>query len=153
MSIGCNRPSSDVQKLFLNQQSLHHPHILVAVLLSSPVGVQKNTSAYYLYKLNKSLELIEELQSTSVTPDETSGLLPVRKIAQKKTKAKRITQVCGSMRAKEMLSKVQEMKAQEKEKEEKRKKNAQKKGDIKIAFTHCKDKFVCDGKRNVQQLV
>ena len=51
------------------------------------------------------------------------------------------------------MSKVQEMKAQEKEKEEKRKKNAQKKGDIKIAFTHCKDKFVCDGKRNVQQLV
>ena len=40
-----------------------------SVLLSSPVGVRKNTSAYYLYKLNKSLELIEELQSTSVTPN------------------------------------------------------------------------------------
>ena len=46
-----------------------------SVLLSSPVGVQKNASAYYLYKLNKSLELIEELQSTGVTPDEIPGLL------------------------------------------------------------------------------
>ena len=41
-----------------------------SVLLSSPVGVRIKTSAYYLDKLNKSLELIEELQSTSVTPDE-----------------------------------------------------------------------------------
>ena len=57
---------------------------------------------------------MEELQSTSVTPDEIPGLLPLRKIAPKKTKAKRVTQVCGSMRAKEM-SKVQEVKAQEKE--------------------------------------
>ena len=38
------------------------------------------------------------------------------------------------------------MKAQEKEKEEKRK-NAQKKEDIKIAFMHCKDKCVYEGKR------
>ena len=117
------------------------------VLLSSTVGVRKNTSAYYPYKLNKSLELIEELQSTSVNPDEIPGLLPVRKIAPKKANAKRVTQVCGSMRAKEMLSKVQEMKAQEKEKEEKRKKDAQKREDIKIAFMRYKDKCVCDGKR------
>ena len=67
------------------------------VLLSSPVGVRKKTSAYYLYKLNKRLELIEELQSTSVTPDKIPALLPLRKIARKKTKAKRVTQVCGSM--------------------------------------------------------
>ena len=87
------------------------------------------------------------------SPKWSEYVTAVRKIVPKKTKAKCITQVCGSMRAKEMLSEVQEMKAQEKEKEEKRKKNAQKKGDIKIAFTHCKDKFVCDGKRNVQQLV
>ena len=117
-----------------------------SVLLSSPVGVRKKTSAYYLYKFNKSLELIEELQSTSVTPDELPGLLPLRKIAPKKTKAEHVTQVCESMRAKE-LSKVQEMKVQEKEKEKKRKKNAQRKEDIKIAFMRCKDKCLCDGKR------
>ena len=116
-----------------------------SVLLSSPVRVQKKTSAYYLYKLNKSLELIEKLQSTSVTPDELPGLLPLRKIAPKKTKAERITQVCGSMRAKKM-SKVQETKVQEKEKE-KRKKNIQRKKDIKIAFMCCKDKCLCEGKR------
>ena len=29
----------------------------------------------------------------------------------------------------------------------KRKKNTQKKEDIKAAFLHCKDKFVCEGKR------
>ena len=82
------------------------------VLLSSPVGVCKKTSAYYLYKLNKWLELIEELQYTSITPDKIPALLPLRKISPKKTKAKRVTQVCGSMWAKKILSKVQEMKAQ-----------------------------------------
>ena len=87
-----------------------------SVLLTSPVGVRKNTTTYYLYKLNKSLELIEELHSTSVTPDEIPGLLPVRKIAPKKTNAKHVTHACGSMKVKEMLSKVQEMKAQEKKK-------------------------------------
>ena len=56
------------------------------------------------------------------------------------------------MRAKEILSKVQEMKAQEKEKEEKRKKNAQKE-DTKIAFMCCKDKWYVRVKENVQQLV
>ena len=68
-----------------------------SVFLSSAVGVRKKTSAYYLYKLKKSLQLIEELQSTSVTPDEIPDLLPLRKIAPKKTKAKYVTQVCGSM--------------------------------------------------------
>ena len=90
--------------------------------------------------------MIEELQSTNVTPDEIPDLLPLRKIAPKKTKAKYVIQVCGSMQAKEMLSKVKVMKAQEKEKEEKRK-NAQKKEDIKIAFMHCEDKCVYEGKR------
>ena len=56
-----------------------------SVLLSSPVGVRIKTSAYYLDKLNKSLELIEELQSTSVTPDEIQDLLPLRKIAPKQS--------------------------------------------------------------------
>ena len=51
----------------------------------------------HLYKLNKSLELIEELQSTSVTPYEIPRLLSLREITPKKTKAKRVTQVCGSM--------------------------------------------------------
>ena len=40
-----------------------------SVLLSSTVGVRKKKSAYYLYKLNKTLESIGELQPTSVTPD------------------------------------------------------------------------------------
>ena len=53
--------------------------------------------------------MIEELQSTSVTPDEIRDLLPLRKIAPKKTKAKHVTQVYGSMQAKEMLSKVQKI--------------------------------------------
>ena len=68
-----------------------------SVLLSSPVGVRKKTSAYYLYKFNKSLELIEELQSTSVTPDELPGLLPLRKIApkvQEKEKEKKKKEKC-----------------------------------------------------------
>ena len=102
-------------------------------VLLSPVGVRKKTSAYYLYKFNKSLELIEELQSTSVTPDELPGLLPLRKIAPKKTKAERVTQVCGSMRAKE-LSKVQEMKVQEKEKEKKKKEKCTEEGRYKNCF-------------------
>ena len=65
--------------------------------------------------------MIEELQSTSVTPGEIPDLLPLRKIAPKKTKAKYVTQVCGSMQAKEM-SKVQEMKAQGKKKRKKKEK-------------------------------
>ena len=40
-----------------------------SVLLSSTVGVRKKKSAYYLYKLNKTLESIGELQPTNVTPD------------------------------------------------------------------------------------
>ena len=46
----------------------------------------------------KSLEIIKDLVSTQVSPDDIEGLLPVKKIAPKKTKAWQITQVCGSMR-------------------------------------------------------
>ena len=92
-----------------------------SVLLSSPVRVQKKTSAYYLYKLNKSLELIEKLQSTSVTPDELPGLLPLRKIAPKKTKAERITQVCGSMRAKKNVKSTRNESPRKREKKKKEK--------------------------------
>ena len=118
----------------MQQDKFRHAEALVEPAVSSPpwssgssvllssVGAPKKTSAYCLYKLNKTLELIEELQSTSVTPDGIPGLLPLRKIAPKKTKAKLVTQVWGSMGAKNMLSKVQEMKAWEKEKEEKSKK-------------------------------
>ena len=77
--------------------------------------------------------MIEELQSISVTPGEIPGLLPLRKIAPKKTKTKHVSQVCGSMRTKEM-SNVQEMKAQEKEKEEKKKEKCTEEGRKKNCF-------------------
>ena len=89
---------------------------------------------------------MRDFQSTSVSPDEIPGLLPLKKTAPKKTRVRHITQVCGSVGAKEIMSKVQVMKDQ-KEKEGKRKKNAQKKGNMKAAFLHCKDKCVCESKR------
>ena len=65
-----------------------------------------------------------KIQSTSVGPDKIPGLFPFKKIAPKKTRVERITEVCGSMHAQELLSKVQVMKDQGREKEEKRNKNA-----------------------------
>ena len=59
----------------------------------------------------RGLKLIKELQSTSVSPDKIPGLIPFKKIAPKKTKVKHVTQVHGSMRSQEILSKVQVMKA------------------------------------------
>ena len=78
------------------------------------VNVRKNSQKWYKYKLEKSYEVIKDLQSTPVTPEEVEGILPLQKIQPKKTKVKRITQVHGLLSAAQLLDKVKEMAVKEK---------------------------------------
>ena len=64
---------------------------------------------------------MRDFQSTSVSPDEIPGLLPLKKTAPKKTRVRHITQVCGSVGAKEVMSKVQVMKTKKRRKKKERK--------------------------------
>ena len=76
---------------------------------------------------------MRDFQSTSISPDEIPGLLPLKKTAPKKTRVRHITQVCGSVGAKEIMSKVQVMKDQ-KEKEEKKKEKCTEEGEYESTF-------------------
>ena len=83
-----------MQKLFLNQQFLKHIHLQETLLC-----------CHQQLQLEKAHPNIK-LHSTSVSPDEIPGLLPLKKIASQKMKLKCTTQVCGSVVSRAILKLV-----------------------------------------------
>ena len=121
-------------------------------LVMRPVGVRKKTTKYLEFKFAQSLSVIKELTETPVSPEDVPGIMPIKKIQPKKTKAKRITQAHGSLTVKELLEKVKEANKREEEKQERKKDARKKKEELEEAFQKCKTACQCDGSCTVKGL-
>ena len=116
--------------------------------LSSPSkekNIRKYSVTWYQHKLKESQMEIDRLRNTPLSPDTVEGLMPMKKIEPKKSKNIRLTQTHGSMRVKDMLTKVHEKNAAEEEKQKKKDDVEKNKEEIRAAFDICKDSCICDG--------
>ena len=111
---------------WMNQEMFKHADYLIngpatpakessAVVISSPIGVRKHSLEYYKQKYELTSRTLQELIDTPVSLKDVDGMLPMKKIQPKKSKAIRVTQVHGSMRASEGTECCGGGKAQEKE--------------------------------------
>ena len=67
-----------------------------SAVVSSPVGVRKNTREYFKLKFEATNSKLQEVMNTSISLEDVDNLLPTKKIQPKKSKAIRLTQVHGS---------------------------------------------------------
>ena len=81
-----------------------------SAVVSSPMGVRKNTREYFKLKFEATNSKLLEVMNTSISLEDVDNLLPTKKIQPKKSKAIRLTQVHGSLRAHDMLTKVKKTK-------------------------------------------
>ena len=101
---------------------------------------------YNAYKLKKAEEKITELQQTVPRLEDIPGLLQINNInPSSKTKNQRLTDVHGSLKAKDALKLASEKRAEEQKKEEKREMSRQNKIDMKQRFQKCRERCVCEG--------
>ena len=114
-----------------------------SAVVSSPVGVRKNTKEYFKIKFEATHRKLQEVVNTSISLEDVDDLLPSKKIQPKKSKAIRLTQVHGSMRAHDMLTKVKERNAAENAKLQKKNDAATHREKMRLAFILCKEKCQC----------
>ena len=96
-------------------------------------------------QISQCIKCLQELQQSPMSPDEIPGLMPISKMQPKKTKAKRITQVRGTLSAINLLEKVKEVNKKEEEKKQRKEEAAATKEKLKEAFLRCKWGCLCGG--------
>ena len=123
-------------------------------LAESPLGSVlspnkiKNSVEYWKDKFEQAQNIIRELSEKSIALDEVPGLLSVRKVkpADEK-KSVRVTNVYGSMRAKDKASQVKVIKKKNTEAEKAKKEKANQKEENEVDFLKCKDKCTCSNEK------
>ena len=110
---------------------------------SSPVGIKKGTAAYWRRKYLSMVDTCSTLLETPITPDEIPELTRIDKVKARKSKNFRITQTCGSLAAKDILSRKEELEAQEIEKQAASDQRKELKEKSRTAFLKCKDRCIC----------
>ena len=84
----------------------------------------------------------------NIVLEEIPGLLTVKKVKPDMEKAStRVTQVHGSMRAKDVASLVEDIKEQKEKKAQAKEETRKKKEEEKEAFLKCKEKCICSKKK------
>ena len=111
--------------------------------VQSPLNTRKDIREYWKEKYQKLQNAMKDVISTPISPEEISKLTKIEKFKVKKSKNFRITQVCGSLRAKDILSKCEELEAEENEKKMLIAAEKEKKDEIKKDFLKCKDGCQC----------
>ena len=114
-----------------------------AVVISSPIGVRKHSLEYYKQKYELTSRTLQELIDTPVSLKDVDVMLPMKKIQPKKSKAIRMTQVHGSMRASDILTKVKERNAVEAAKLKKKNDAVKNREKMRLAFIICKGNCQC----------
>ena len=122
------------------------------LVAESPVGVRKGTSEYHRLKL-ESLEkkVAEHMQFDS---SDVEGLLSLPKVKPKikATEKVRITQIHGSMTAKDALSMIQKIAREKDEKKKKQEEATKKKEENRSLFYRCREVCSCQGSCKAKQL-
>ena len=117
---------------------LHIPEI------SSPENAKKGTAAYWKGKFMAMKNACKAIVETPISPDEVPDFTRVEKFKGRKQKNFRITQTCGSLSAKDILSVKEKLVEDEMAKKaavDMKKKNKER---ITALFMRCKDSCKCD---------
>ena len=98
---------------------------------------------YWKEKFKSAQSLINELNENSILIEEIPGFMPIRKVKPNLfTSSTRITQIHGSMKAKDVLSLVAGINEKKEQKGRTHLQNAEK-NEVKKNFIKCKEKCVC----------
>ena len=112
--------------------------------ISSPENAKKGTAAYWKGKFLAMREACKAIVETPISPDEVPDFTRVEKFKSKKQKNFRITQTCGSLAAKDILSVKEKLVEEEMTKQAAAEEKKKKKERLEIAFMRCKDSCKCD---------
>ena len=112
---------------------------------ASPKHLRKGSAMYWKAKFEMAQHLIHDCNEKSLRLEEIPGLLTVQKVKPKQlTKpSTRVTQVHGSMEAKDVISLVKSIKEQKEQKVKLKEIQMKKKEKEKEDFYRCKSKCVC----------
>ena len=113
-------------------------------LIVSPCNKRKGSAMYWKDKFDQAQSLIKEMAERSIQLEEVPGLLTIKKVKPNLQKTStRVTQVHGSMRAKDVAAKVKDIKEQKQRKVLAKEDAKKKKEETKEVFLRCKDKCTC----------
>lgn len=109
---------------------------------------RKGSAEYFKRKFEQAQQIIHNLSERSIVLEDVPDLLTVKKVKPNPEKASvRVTQVHGSMRAQDVIAKVQHIRKEKEKKAEANKQAAEKKECMKEAFIRCKEKCNCNQKK------
>ena len=115
--------------------------------VSSPKNVRVGSAEYYKQKYEGVVKLLHDLSDSSINL-EHAGVLKVQRVKPKdRTKPVRLTQVCGSMEAKGILSLLKATKEEKERKAGIKQLRKKEKEDQTRAFLLCKEMCCCKKKR------
>ena len=104
---------------------------------------RRGSALYWKEKFKSAQSLINELNENSILIEEIPGFMPIRKVKPNLlTSSTRITQIHGSMKAKDVLSLVAGINEKKEQKGQTHLQNAEK-NEVKKNFIKCKEKCVC----------
>ena len=134
-----NGPEGGSPKTPDNAKKLTLPQI------SSPKAVKKGTARYWKAKFFAMQEACKTVIDTPISPEEVPDFTRIEKFKGRKQKNFRITQTCGSLSAKDILSAKEKLVVEEEKKQVVAAEKKQRKEGMKVAFLRCKDGCVCEG--------
>lgn len=114
----------------------------------SPRNKRKGSALYWKDKFDQAHKVIEDMAERNIQIEEIPGLLTVKKVKPNMEKTStRVTQVHGSMRAKDVASLVKDIKEQKEKRAQEKEETRKKKEEEKEAFLKCKEKCICSQKK------
>ena len=116
-------------------------------IIMSPSDKRKGSRDYWKFKFYQAQSLIREVAERSIQLEEIPGLLTIKKVKpneeKKATPTTRVTQVHGSMRAKDIAAKVKEIRDEKLKKQTEKEEAKKKKEEMKETFIKCKTQCTC----------
>jgi hypothetical protein len=105
---------------------------------------RRGSSLYWKSKFNQAMDMINELHEKSIKLDDIPGFMTIQKVKPNLSKTNtRVTQVHGSMKAKRVLTVVEDIKNKKDQKTKEKQDAINKKEEVKEAFILCKVRCIC----------
>ena len=109
---------------------------------------RRGSASYWRDKFQQAIGIIDELHEKSITLTEIPGFMTVQKVKPKLSKENvRVTQIHGSMKAKNVINVVKEIKEKKEQTAKQKQETIEKKEETKQRFLLCKLKCVCKNQK------
>ena len=116
--------------------------------IKSPNNKRRGSALYWKDKFQQAIGIIDELHEKSIQLNEIPGFMTIQKIKPKLSKENvRVTQIHGSMKAKNVINVVKEIKEKKEQTAKQKQGNIEKKEETKQTFLRCKLKCVCQNEK------